>query len=263
MMSVFKLPIAATVLSLVDDHKLSLTQSITLTRADLRGGRSIIAKVFQGELMTFTLDQLLTYAVSQSDNTAADALLKVVGGPAAVMKFLQARGVQGMRVDIDERGVAQIFENVGTAPAAVANETEAARMQRLRGGYQAFLGDARNRSTPAAAADLLKKLWRNELLSRGSTQQLLNLMFAHVLPNRLRSGIPAGVRLADKSGTSDTVSGAIAAFNDIGILVWPDGHSAIIAAFLTASTATDAQRDELFANLAREVTQRLATDARQ
>jgi beta-lactamase class A len=136
-----------------------------------------------------------------------------------------------MRVDIDERGVGQ-------------------------------MADARNRSTPAAAADSLQKLWRNQLLSRASTQQLLNLMFAQTQPSRLRSGIPAEVRLADKCGTSDPVSGAVAAFNDIGIMVWPDGRSVIVAAFLTASTATDAQREELFANIAHEVTEKLARDAR-
>ena len=68
---------------------------------------------------------------------------------------------------------------------------------------------------------------------------------------------PAGARLAHKSGTSITFEGVTAAHNDIGILSWPDGHTLIVAAFLTASPAPEQERDAIFAALARDIASEL------
>jgi len=73
------------------------------------------------------------------------------------------------------------------------------------------------------------------------------------VPNRLKGGVPADAHLAHKSGTSITFEAVTAAHNDIGILSWADGRTVIVAAFLTASPASEQERDALFATLAREV----------
>jgi beta-lactamase class A len=44
-----------------------------------------------------------------------------------------------------------------------------------------------------------------------------------------------------------------AAYNDIGILTWPDGHRVLIAALLTGSNASQTERDAIFAELAQMV----------
>lgn len=44
-----------------------------------------------------------------------------------------------------------------------------------------------------------------------------------------------------------------AAFNDIGILTWPDGHTVIVAAFLTGSHAPETRMSALFKTLAGDV----------
>ena len=238
MMSVFKAPVAAAVLARVDAGSLTLGQSVTITRAEVDPGSAVpsIGENFKGERMTFTVDGLLTAAVSQSDNTAVDALIRLVGGSAAVTTFLRAHGITDMRVDEDEAEVARVFAG--------------------HDGYAAFLADPRNRSTPDAAVDFLQKLAHGELLSPASTQRLLGLMDAQTVPHRLRAGTPPAVRLADKTGSGPTVNGRIAAYNDIGIFTWPDGHVVIVAAFLMDSPASQADRDAFFADLAREITSR-------
>lgn len=255
MMSVFKAPVAAAVLSRIDEGTLSLQQQVTLTRADIQDGSAVpsIGAHFRGERMAFTVEQLLTAAVSESDNTAADALVRLIGGPGAVTAFLRKHGIDGMRVDLDEAGISRVFSGLQPGEQLSANESPRQALQRRRRGYQAYLADPRNRSTPDAAIAFLRKLWRNELLSPVATQRLLTLMDGQTLPNRLRAGLPAGARWADKCGTSDTLDGETAAYNDIGILRWPDGHTIIIAAFLTASHATKEDRDGLFAELGRAV----------
>jgi len=255
MMSVFKAPVAAALLAQVEQGSLSLAQEVTVTRADLRDGSavpSIGAQVEAGRT-SFTIERLLQGAVSESDNTAVDALLRVMGGPSVVMAFLRAHGIDGMRIDLDEGGISDIFNDLRPGQVAPSNESDQAFDQRRQRGYRAFLADPRNRSTPAAAVEFLRKLQGGELLSPASTQQLLRLMAGQTLPNRLRAGVPQGVGFADKCGTSSTQQGRVAAYNDIGIMTWPDGRIVIIAAFLSDSSASALQRDALLADLARAV----------
>lgn len=247
MMSVFKAPVGAVVLSKIDRGDISFDQTVILNRAELGSGP--IRDRFEGDRMTFTVRQLLTAAVSRSDNSAVDALMKLVGGPAVVTAFLRSHGIEGMRIDMDEAGISQIFDG----PAPTATETPKQESERYQTGYQAFLKDPRNRSTPDAAVTFLHKLWSSELISAASTQYLIHLMSEQTVPRRLRAGLPAGVRLADKCGTSYTLGEVTAAYNDIGVLSWPDGHAVIVAAFLTASHASKVERDALFAELAREI----------
>jgi len=251
MMSVFKVPVAAAVLAQVEQGKLSMDQAVIVHRNELESGT--IRDHFQGEQMSFTVRQLLTAAVSKSDNTAVDALLTRVGGAEAVTAFLRTHGINGMRVDLGEGGFNPIFEGLPPHQPPPAGETAVQELTRLRRGYDAYLADPRNRSTPDAAVSFLRKLWNKELLSPTSTQYLIDLMYAQTTPSRLRTGLPPGVRLADKCGTSYTLEDRTAAFNDIGILVWPDGHAVIVAAFLMASTASQDERQAIFTDLAREV----------
>lgn len=255
MMSVFKAPVAAAVLSRVDDGSLSLQQQVTITREQVLSGSAIpsIGARFHGDRMTFTVERLLQAAVSESDNTAVDALIRVVGGPEVVTGFLTAHGIEGMRVDMDEAGVAQVFNGLKPGEKAPHGESPQAQAQRYKRGYDAFLADPRNRSTPEAAVAFLRKLSNNALLSSASTQYLLRLMEAQTIPNRLRAGVPQGIRLADKTGTSGSFEGRTAAYNDIGLLTWPDGRTVIVAAFLSDSPASDEERGRLFADLAKDI----------
>ncbi|WP_266180845.1 class A beta-lactamase [Dyella humicola] len=255
MMSMFKAPVAAAVLSRVERGELTLGQQVTIKRAEVMRGSAVpsIGARFQGEEMTFTVDQLLTAAVSESDNTAVDALIRVVGGPQVVTSFLHAHGIDGMRVDLDEAGLRRVFSGLVQGEAVPTNESPEATDARYERGFQAFMADPRNRSTPDAAVTFLSKLWRNELLPPKSTQHLLRLMYAQTIPNRLRAGLPKDVRFADKTGTSGSFDGEVGAYNDIGILTWPDGHTVIVAAFLSGSRASDAERDALFAELGRRI----------
>ena len=254
MMSVFKAPVAAAVFAQIDSGKLSMEQTVTLTRADIVGGSAVpsIGAHFHGEWATFTVRQLLAAAVSDSDNTAVDALLKLVP-PWKVTAFLRTHGITGMRVDMGEAGVERVFEQLAPGQQPPANETKREKDQHLQRGYRAYLADPRDRSTPDAAADFLQKLQSGALLSPASTHALLALMQAQTTPDRVRRGLPQGVQLADKCGTSYTLDGLTAAYNDIGILTWPDGHRVIVAAFLMASPASKTERDALFADLARTV----------
>lgn len=256
MMSVIKAPVAAAVLAQVDAGLIGLDQMVTVDREDLVPGAAVpsIGAVFKGERMRFTVRRLLSAVVSESDNTAVDALIKLVGGPRVVTRFLRDHGIDSMRVDLSEGDVGRIFRDTTDGRTIPDGESDLAALSRQRRGYRAYMEDPRNRTTPDAAADFLEKLWAGELLSRESTKRLIDLMYGQTLPSRLRAGLPKGVRLADKCGTSYTLEGQTAAFNDIGVITVADGRTIVVAVFLTGSRDDKAARDKLFAQIGKDLT---------
>src|SRR5579859_3337299 len=83
MVSVFKLPLAASVLSEVDAGALNLAEMVTLRGLDLSPPFSPIADAWPMR-STYSLGELFTAALRDSDNTAADVLMRRIGGPGAI-----------------------------------------------------------------------------------------------------------------------------------------------------------------------------------
>src|SRR3546814_11216870 len=122
--------------------------------------------------MRFTVRRLLSAAVSESDNTAVDALIKLVGGPRVVTRFLREHGIDSMRVDLSEGDVSRIFRDTIEGRVIPDDESELAALSRQRPGYRAYMEDSRNRTTPDAATAFLEQLWAGMPIS-------------HELPKRL------------------------------------------------------------------------------
>lgn len=255
MMSVFKAPVAAAVLSQIEAGKLSMDQPVALTPGDLVEGSAVpsIGDQLEAGRTRFTVRELLVGAVSQSDSTAVDALIKLAGGAQTVNAFLQRHGIAGMRIDTDERDIGRVSNHLRPGQPMPAHETKAQALQREKLGYQDMLADGRNRSTPSAAVDFLRKLAEGQLLKPQSTALLIDLMRKQTVPSRLRGGIPAGADFADKTGSSMTVDGKNAAWNDIAIMTLADGRRMFIAVFLKDTAMPKPQRDVLFADIARAV----------
>ena len=257
MQSVMKAPLAAFVFSKVDAGALQLYQKVRLTRGDLSVPRSPINDAFPGR-DTYTVAELLRAAAGDSDNTAADVLLALVGGPRAATAWMRRQGFEGIRIDRFEREFQA--ESVGLSgsrlkwadearyAAAVAAVPEA----RQRAAARAVMVDPRDTATPRATARFLARLARGELLSAASTQLLLDIMARTATgARRLRAGLAPGVGLAHKTGTSRTILGVNQATNDVGLVTYPDGRRMVIAAFLAGSTSGEAQRESVLADVAR------------
>ncbi|HZZ68079.1 MAG TPA: class A beta-lactamase [Phenylobacterium sp.] len=257
MMSVFKLPLGAYALSEADAGRLSLAETITITGEDLSPPLSPIADAWPGRT-TYTVGELFTAAVSNSDNTAADVLMRRVGGPGAVSGWLQAKGVDEVRVDRYERelspnalGMASFraaWKGAAAFDAAVATVPPAQR----HAATLAYMADPKDSATPRGMLGLLRKLDEGSLISAASTRKLLlTLQGTPRGVDRIRAGLPKGASFAHKPGTSATDQGLTAAFNDVGIFTLPDRRSYAIAAFLTGSTSPERDRAALFADLGR------------
>lgn len=224
MQSVYKFPIGMAVLRHVDDGKLKLDQKVRVEKSDFVSDKQhspIRDKNPNGTELT--VSELLRLMVSESDGTACDVLLKLIGGPKAVMEYLNSLGISGINVVNTEKEIGQ---------------SDAVQFQ--------------NSASPEAMAALLRAFHEKRGLSAPSHALLLKLMIETPTGmKRLKGLLPPGTVVAHKTGSSRTVGGLTAATNDVGIIDLPDNRHIVIAVFVSNSKADDARREETIAKIAR------------
>jgi beta-lactamase class A len=260
MQSVFKAPLAAAVLAQVDAGKLRLDEVITLEDKDLSPPFSPVGAAYPGR-KTYTVEELLVAAAGHSDNTAADVLMKRIGGPGSVTAWLQFNKILEVRVDRYERQLQP--ELAGLKSFRPAWKDEAAYVAALhavpaptrRTATLAYLADPQDTATPRGALNFLYQVATGDLLSKDSSRRLLAIMtHTDTGAGRLKAGFPAGAVLAHKTGTARTDLGLNPATNDIGVVTLRDGRRYAVTVFLQGSPLDDAGRDALIADVARAVT---------
>ncbi|HTD03185.1 class A beta-lactamase [Undibacterium sp.] len=225
MQSVYKFPIAMAVLAAIDAGKLKLDDMVTVNKSDLVGKRqhSPVRDLHPEGDFPMSVNELLRYAVSESDGTASDVLLRTMGGPSRVMAFLKQLGVNQIHVLNTE---SELGEN---------NSTQ-----------------YRNSASPQAAINLLQVFYAGKGLSPDSRSLIMKLMLeTETGPQRIKGLLPAGTPVAHKTGTSLSAQGNTAATNDIGIVTLPDGKHLAIAVFVSDSPASTAIREQVIAQAAR------------
>jgi beta-lactamase class A len=116
MSSVVKLPLAVRILRQVDRGRLDLDTRVTLPPTKFAPGFSPLADSAGSGTIVLTIAELLRHAVSNSDNTASDALMELAGGPAAVTAEMRALGVAGIRADRTYRQNSAAFRGVDSLP---------------------------------------------------------------------------------------------------------------------------------------------------
>ena len=105
MQSVYKLPIGMAVLYQVDQGTLKLDQKVTVRPSEFVGiGQASPLRDRNPRGFELSLGEILRYAVSESDGTASDVLLRVAGGAGAVQKYLQELGIDGIMVADTRKG---------------------------------------------------------------------------------------------------------------------------------------------------------------
>lgn len=228
MQSVCKLPVSIAILRLADLGKLSPQDKLTVTKADIGPYHSPIKELINKGQTEFTIRDLITRAICESDNTACDVLIEKAGGAQMVTKLLRDCGVKGVRIDRPEKQL----------------QPDSLKIDK-------YVVDPRDSSSPADMVDLLKKLNEGKLLSATSTKLVLEDLFnTRTGPNRLTAGLAPGWKLGHKTGTGQDVDGKNAGTNDVGILVGPTGETIYIAVFTIGSRSPIEARERLMAKLA-------------
>ena len=180
--------------------------------AQVDAGRRSLDDTINGSSARSLMGRMLIH----SDNHATDILIGDLGGPQKVDSWLQQNGVTGLRVD---RTIAQLLS---------------ARRD---------LWDRRDSATPVAMVDLLRRIYKAELITPASRDILLGFMArCETGKNRMKALLP-GVPIEHKTGTLDGLA------DDVGFLTLPDGRRVAVAIF----TRGGADRPRTIAETARAV----------
>ena len=197
----------ATLLSDVDAGKRRLDEDV-----EVRNGNILdYAPVTEDQVgQTMTLGALCEAATGYSDNTAINLVLEAIGGPDQVTRFLRGIGDSVTRLDRNE---------------PTLNEGRP--------------GDPRDTTTPAAAATSLRDLVMGDALSAASRKQLTTwLVEDKVAGPLLRTALPDGWRIADRSGAGGNGTRGIIA------VIWPPKAEPVVAAiYITGTEASMGERN--------------------
>ena len=255
--SVSKFWVALTALQRADAGRLDLGERVTVTRQDLTLFHQPIAGQIGENGYTTTLGTLMFRALTQSDNTCNDIVLRHAGGPAAVRAMLERNRLEGIRFGPGERLLQAGIAGLQWQPAfSRGNAFFAARnavpVERRRAAFERYVEDPVDGATPNGITSGLARLQRGELLSPESTQRLLNIMSqTHTGPNRLRGGLAPGWTISHKTGTGQVLGSEQAGYNDIGILHAPDGHNYALAVMIGRTSTPLATRMALMQEVVR------------
>ena len=203
MASTFKLPLAAAMLALVDGGTIALDDRLPIPPGKLLDNSPATERYRkEGSL---SVARLCSAIVELSDNAAANMLLRRIGGPEALTRFIRTCGDPVTRLDRYE------MELNSNLP-----------------------GDPRDTTSPAAMAGLVRTLVLGDRLSERSRRHLSTWLTKSVPgADRLKAGLPSPRWLVGhKTGT-----GANGAVNDVAI-AWRSGKApVVIASYQSGGTA--------------------------
>jgi beta-lactamase class A len=162
------------------------------------------------------LSDLCAAAVRQSDNTATNLMLEILGGPPSVTEFARSVG--------DDR------------TWMVRWETEL---------NTAYPGDPRDTTSPRGMGTGFLNMLTGDTFDEPHRAQLEEWMRTIVTGDtRIRAGLPAGWTIADKTGAGDYAS-----TNDIGVAFGPAGERLVLAV-MTRTRSDDPKAPALNALIA-------------
>jgi beta-lactamase class A len=251
--------VAVTALSRVDAGALDLDRSITITRADLTLFNQPIAAQIGPNGYRTTLASLLFRAITQSDNTCNDLVLRHAGGPSAVRSMLERNRLEGVRFGPGERllqaGIAGMrWHNAFSVGRGFETARSQVPVSRRRDAFERYIDDPVDGATPDGLTSGLARLQRGELLSRASTARLLSIMSqVRTGRMRLRGGLAPGWSIGHKTGSGQVFNGVQAGYNDIGILTSPEGRHYAVAVMIGRTAAPNLTRMQLMQNVTRAV----------
>lgn len=225
MQSVYKFPIAMIMLRQVDAGQFALADTIHIDKSEYipANGHSPIRDRYP-EGADLTIREILEYNVSQSDGTACDVLLRLLGGTEEVQAQVRALGVRDIAIATTEM-VQVTYDTVQ---------------------YQ-------NWSTPEAMNKLLQLFHSADYLSESSQVLLWDQMSIsnRWFDRRIKGLLPVATPLAHKTGTAWTYNGLTRATNDAGILTLPDGNHLAISVFISDSFDSQQKREMTIAQAAK------------
>ena len=166
--SVIKVPVMVAVYREIDNGSLSLSDTFDTTPGDWASGAGSLQYETAGT--PHTVGDYLWRMITESDNVAANALVRIVGGAGHVNRVARSMGASDTL----------LYQKI-TSERAITTSLD-------------------NRTTPRDMATMLREIAQGKAASPRSCKAMVDLLRANVLESWLEAGIPKGVEVANKAG---------------------------------------------------------------
>lgn len=214
MCSTFKAPLAAAVLVGAEGGKFGLDGTLSFGKDDVLEYAPVVKKNLKRGRMS--MGELAQAAVEVSDNSAANLLLPMLGGPEGLTAFMRAHGDTVSRLDRTEPDLNENAE-----------------------------GDPRDTTSPAAMAGLMGRLIFRDMKAESATTLRSWLNASSTGDHRIKAGLPEGWTSGGKTGSCGT------AYNDVALVKSPSGEEYVLAVYLDRPTVDAKKAEAAIAETAR------------
>lgn len=222
MCSSFKYVLAAVMLKRAAQGRERMSRRLPVRRADIVSTSPFCEQRVGSDA---SIAELCEATVTVSDNSAANLLLRTIGGPAGFTRLARGLGDPIIRLDRWETAMGE-----------------------------AVPGDPRDTTTPAAMAATAQRLvLGNALAGTGRAQLIAWMQATRTGDNGLPAGLPPGWRIAHKTGT-----GGHGTDVHVGVLWPPRRAPLVVTSFVTGSTLPSDRNRPLHARVARAVVAQIA-----
>ncbi|MEC3910943.1 SGM family class A beta-lactamase [Sphingobium sp. CR2-8] len=214
MCSTFKGPLAAAVLIGAEGGKFGLDGTIPVGKDDILDHAPVVKKNLKRGRMT--MGELAQAAVEVSDNSAANLLLPMLGGPEGLTAFMRAHGDSVTRLDRNEPTLNENAE-----------------------------GDEQDTTTPAAMAGLMGRLFFRDMKPQSADTLRSWFNASSTGDKRIKAGLSEGWTSGSKTGTCGN------AYNDVALVKSPAGDEYILAIYIDRPTVDAKKAEAAIAETAR------------
>jgi beta-lactamase class A len=166
--SLIKAPILAAAFQKIESGALSLQQKAALTEKDRAGGSGTLDARLGPQPLELSLEELLVLMIRDSDNTATNKVISLVGMDS----------------------VNQLMAQLGL---------RATRLRRVMMDSAAARRNEENTSTPLEMARLFEFIYRERLISREASRRMMDIL--KLVNADFRAALPRGVEAASKPGS--------------------------------------------------------------
>ncbi len=226
-MSTIKIPLMIEAFEQIKAGRFALDDKYTCTQADMRGGTGVIRSLQPGAVLS--VRDLITLMIIVSDNTATDVMYRMVGGPDAVTKRMQAIGLKETHPFTNAEGW---FAALRAAPSVDAFYRE---------GKHPF-----GVTTAREMGRLLEMIERGELVDKPSSEMMLEIMRAQLYRTRIPRYV-TGYRIPHKTGDFLPYVG-----DDVGVLEAP-GRTIVLSIYTGSHFGSGEMLEDAIGLVARDV----------
>ncbi|HRE39995.1 MAG TPA: class A beta-lactamase, subclass A2 [Ignavibacteria bacterium] len=227
MQSVFKFHIALAILNMADRKELKLSDEIFIDKSDLHENTwSPMRDKNPDGNFNISIAKLLEYSVSLSDNNACDILIRIAGGTEKIQEYFDGIKLENFYI--------------------VASEYEMHKEWEIQ---------FRNKTTPKASTEIIKKIYTDNLFSKESFDFLYKIMTeSQTGQKRIKEKLPVGTIIAHKTGTSGkSAEGLIVAVNDIAFISLTNGQKYILSVYVSDSKLDYPENEKIISDISKAV----------